>query len=185
MAISISEANEITEKYYDDIYRFFCARCKNADTAKDLTQDVFLEFAKKLHKLKNDNIRSWLYSTANNKLKEYLRKEKKQEDRECSWEYDIPEELIPDTTVNAEDFEQLLSSFEKKLFGSLTPREKQVFIYLYTHKKTPAQTAQELGISMTNLTSTNSRIKAKAKDIIAEGNFIMCFMLTKLFFGVL
>lgn len=44
-------AEQITEKYYSDVYKFCCSRCRNADAAQDITQDTFLLFVDKFDEL--------------------------------------------------------------------------------------------------------------------------------------
>lgn len=39
-------AEQIAEKYYHDVYKFCCSRCRNADAAQDITQETFLFLSK-------------------------------------------------------------------------------------------------------------------------------------------
>lgn len=56
---------------------YFYVRTANKQIAEDLTQDVFYEASKALHRYRGDaSLSSWLYSIANNLLKKYYRSKK-------------------------------------------------------------------------------------------------------------
>lgn len=68
--------DEIAEKYYTLIYNY-CRSKLNGDkeAAEDITQEVFLILFKKQKRLKvSDNIKIWLYRTADLEIKGYIRK---------------------------------------------------------------------------------------------------------------
>ena len=79
--ISFKRAEEIAETYYDDIYRFCFSRIHNEEDASDVTQDVFLLFQEKYDGLNDEKIRAWLFSVANNKIKEKSRETAERERR--------------------------------------------------------------------------------------------------------
>ena len=69
---------EITRRYYQAIYNYCQVRLKDEYAAEDCTQDVFLLLYRKMNKLKlSENIRAWLYRTADNVIKNHRRKIKK------------------------------------------------------------------------------------------------------------
>ena len=73
-----SELEHIAAAYYEEIY-LFCLRKVNYDEhlARDLVQDVFLLLLERHGGLTNTNLRAWLYSVADKKIKEAYKKEKK------------------------------------------------------------------------------------------------------------
>lgn len=74
-----SELEHIAAAYYEEIY-LFCLRKVNYDEhlARDLVQDVFLLLLERHGGLTNTNLRAWLYSVADKKIKEaYKKREKK------------------------------------------------------------------------------------------------------------
>lgn len=65
-------------QYYNSIYKYCYVRLKNENDARDCTQEVFTVFCQKVHNLRlNENIRAWLYRTADNVIKSFKRKNKK------------------------------------------------------------------------------------------------------------
>lgn len=69
--------NEIAEQYYNAIFKYCCVRLDNEHAAKDCTQEIFLTLYRKIDKLKlSENVRAWLYRTADNVMKNYRRKNK-------------------------------------------------------------------------------------------------------------
>lgn len=72
---------ERLQKLYSEhqqrLYKYFYSRTTNAQTAEDLTQDVFYEASKTIHLYRGDaSLTSWLYSIANNLLRKYYRSKK-------------------------------------------------------------------------------------------------------------
>lgn len=69
--------DEIAEKNYQSIYNYCRVKVNDEHGAKDCTQEVFLILYKKMDKLKlSENVRAWLYRTADNVIRNYNRKNK-------------------------------------------------------------------------------------------------------------
>lgn len=59
------------------LYTFFYIKTSSLATAEDLTQDVFYEASKNIHRYRRDaTLSTWLFSIANNLLKKYYRSKK-------------------------------------------------------------------------------------------------------------
>ena len=67
---------KLFEKYYPRISNYILHRMPNADTAQDITSQVFFKAMTKLHTYswRDISFSSWLYKIANNELKMYYRK---------------------------------------------------------------------------------------------------------------
>ena len=69
--------NELAQVYKDiqpKLFTFFYTKTSNYATAEDLTQDVFYEASKNLHRFRGDSsISTWLFSIAHNLLKKHYR----------------------------------------------------------------------------------------------------------------
>ncbi len=85
-----AKSKQIIDEYYPDIYKFCCARCRNADDAQDITQETFALLIEKFDELHFENIDSWLFSVANNKVKEYFKQLKKDKNFISVDDVDIP-----------------------------------------------------------------------------------------------
>ncbi|MCM1506646.1 MAG: sigma-70 family RNA polymerase sigma factor [Ruminococcus flavefaciens] len=57
--------------YYQSIYNYCLSRLEDIYSAQDCTQETFLVLYKKKDSVQEDNIRAWLYRTADNIIKNY------------------------------------------------------------------------------------------------------------------
>jgi len=69
-------ADELIGRYYDEIYRFVKRQIGNADTAFDLTQEIFISCLRTISHYdpkRNASFKTWLYKIATNKTVDYFR----------------------------------------------------------------------------------------------------------------
>ncbi len=78
--MTINEYNIAVDQYADNIYRFVLKHLKNADVSRDVVQDTFEKVWLKRDSINNEKIKSYLFTTAYNRLIDVVRKEKYQED---------------------------------------------------------------------------------------------------------
>lgn len=172
----------MTEQYYEDIYKFCCAKCRNADVASDITQETFLIFYNNRKKLVDKNIRSYFYTTANNLVLEYIRKISKEKTFISLDECDlISREDDFYQNISEEEFEKLLTETQKKLLNILTPSEREIFIKLYIEKKSVSLVSDETGLTQNNINVKSHRIRKKSKQIILNGELLLMILVYKLF----
>lgn len=107
-------AEQIAEKYYHDVYKFCCSRCRNADAAQDITQETFLFLINKIDGLTENNIRSWLFSVANNKLYEYFRTISVENSYVCADDVDVPVDNGFDDDEKDIDVDEIFDDVQKK-----------------------------------------------------------------------
>ncbi len=142
--------NDIVQKYYNDILRYCNSRLdNNNNAAQDCTQEVFLVLAKKIKKLDLSlNIKKWLYSTADNEIRSYIRKHPPTVDIE-----DIPE--LPDYTSDLGG---------ESILDELTEDERKL-VRMYYGGENKIKIARDYGISISALHSRVRNIKKKLKKI--------------------
>ena len=114
-------AERIAEKYYPDIYKFCCAKCRNENVAQDITQETFLLFINKFDELTDINIRSWLLSVANNKLREYFRKSQIENTFVCVDNVEIS--TFDSYEYDKIDVDELFDDVQKKILNILNDKE--------------------------------------------------------------
>jgi len=71
-----SAADELIQKYYDDIHNFVRRQTPTADIALDLTQEAFIGMLRTIggyDSEKGAGFRTWLYRIATNKIADYYR----------------------------------------------------------------------------------------------------------------
>ncbi len=147
---------QIMQKYYRELYNYFFAKLKyNKQSAEDCTQELFMILLKKHENLdENDNIRIWLYRTADNVIKAYHRKN-------------------PDINISLEESAEAMnkpapdsfSQDETDLSKWLTPEETElVRLYYNTDYGDRKAAAKKLGITVTALYQRINKIKQKIKN---------------------
>ncbi len=73
--ISLPSFEQVVADYYEGLYRFAYSLSRNPDEASDLTQDVFVIYARKGHSLRDvSKLKSWLFTSL---YREFLRKRKR------------------------------------------------------------------------------------------------------------
>ncbi|WP_237458283.1 sigma-70 family RNA polymerase sigma factor [Pontibacillus yanchengensis] len=71
---STEALEKIMDEYGDDVKRFIYTYVKNQADTDDITQETFLTVYKKLHTFQHkSSLRTWIFSIAINKSKDYLR----------------------------------------------------------------------------------------------------------------
>lgn len=147
---------QIMQKYYRELYNYFFVKLRyNKQSAEDCTQELFMILLKKHKNLdENNNIRIWLYRTADNVIKTYHRKN-------------------PDINISLEDSMEAMntpapdcfSQDETDLSEWLTDEEIElVRLYYDTSHGDRKSTAGKLGITVTALYQKINKIKQKIKN---------------------
>ncbi len=163
--ISKERISEIAEEYYDEIYSFCYSNsgCNEHD-ARDITQDIFLLLQEKAENLEDINIRVWLRRTAALKMKEYYRKNKKEQSYLRLDSDVVPFDII--FRVFDEYFpitDDDIKEYIKIIIKSLNDTETILFKKLYIEKKSYAQIAEEMGLTPSAVGSKAFRLRKKIK----------------------
>ena len=94
------ELEKVYKEYSDMIYRWLLARTGDEDAAEEITQETFYQAV--LHSESYDHsckVSTWLCSIAQNKLREYFRKNPPRE--ELPEEYGSPQASAEDQAIDA------------------------------------------------------------------------------------
>lgn len=156
----------LADKYYKIIFRFCMVKLHyKVDVAEDLTQDVFMFLCEKADVLTDDNLLSWLYSVAGNKLYEYFRKIKKapfQED-ETVVAYDRNDYFI----VNFSD-ESYINDKKMDIIKSLNIDDRNLIKLRYIEKMKHSEIAFILDTTESAIKMRCKRLKESMKEAINE-----------------
>lgn len=146
---------EIMQKYYRELYSYIFTKVRNRQYAEDCTQDLFMILLKKHENLnENDNIRIWLYRTADNVVKTYRRKN---HDNDISLEESTEAMNTPAPDCFSQE-ETVLSEW-------LTDEETELIrLYYDTDYGDRKNAAKKLGITVTALYQKIDKIKKKIKN---------------------
>lgn len=120
--------------YYEEIY-LFCLRKVNYNEhlAKDLVQNVFLLLLERHDGLTNTNLRAWLYSVADKKIKEAYKKEAKNQ-KFLSIDHsdqEIPCDSDPLTLLENSITGDEIAHGKTEVLNSLAPKEMELYENLY------------------------------------------------------
>lgn len=73
----MEELEQVYKEIHPKLFTFFYLKISNTATAEDLTQDVFYEASKSLHRFQgHSTLSTWLFSIAHNLLKKHYRSKK-------------------------------------------------------------------------------------------------------------
>ncbi len=145
----------IIEKYYREIFSYCYAKLGYSHhSAEDCTQEVFVVFFSKHERLdETDNIRLWLYRTADNVIKTFVRKS-------------------PPSAVSIEDSPEAMNIADSGGFTEvsdspldiLEPEERQLLeVYYDSDYGQRTEAAKKLGISLPALYRKVHKIKKKLR----------------------
>ena len=107
----------LVHKYQDMVYTYAFQKVRNESDSQDITQEVFLQAFRHLHKLRHPHLfRSWLYTIMSNECKRWLERVTKKRRHEVVLDEAADEalQIAPAHTVPTEgwqvDLEQAMSA---------------------------------------------------------------------------
>jgi RNA polymerase sigma-70 factor (ECF subfamily) len=75
--MTVKEYNSSVEKYADSVYRFIRTSLKDEERANDIVQDSYEKLWRHVAEIDYSVVKSWLFTTAYNRMIDIIRKEKK------------------------------------------------------------------------------------------------------------
>ena len=155
LMIDAESCRKIIKQYYKEIYNYCYAKLRyNHHSAEDCTQDVFVAFASKSDRLEESAIRVWLYRTADNVIKAYMRK------NNTSMTVSIEESPEALSISDSSDFTQKESPLDV-----LTQEERNILTAYYNSDYGDKNvTAKKLGLTLPALYQRIHKIKQKLRD---------------------
>lgn len=149
------QCEQVTEQFYEEILHY-CLMLLNDDIcgAEDCTQDVFLLLLQKKHKLNFDqNIRGWLYASAERIVKDYKKKQQRRLSMLCG---DLDQ--VADHSAFSEE------ASDVSVFEILTDQELKLLKDYYSTKQGErAVLAQKYELTLKQLYKKVHQIREKLK----------------------
>jgi RNA polymerase sigma-70 factor, ECF subfamily len=157
----------ILDEFGEELKRFIFTYTKNLEQAEDITQEVFVTVYLKLHTFSgNSSLRTWIYSIAINKCKDYFK----------SWHFrkvsfignlidmnpkstQSPEEIV---TTQAENLE-----FIKKIL-SLPVKYREILLLFYYKEFSVQEISQILNLGENTIKSRMHRGREKLQQILSS-----------------
>ena len=138
----------LVKTYQSRLYTHILGRIKDAETAKDLTQETWIKAFRAINTFRADaSFYSWLYRIAENVCIDYYRKQKVAHIIEPI--HDINERCIIDThpCPSHNIARQELRHHLQEAIARLTPTRKRVFLLYYVHEMPIKTIAKQIGRS--------------------------------------
>ena len=159
---------QIIELYKDSLIFFLMQYVKSANTAEELTEDTFVTLAvKKPRFTENAKFRTWLFTIARNKARNYL--------RSAAFRKTVPLELAE--TEQAPDCPEqrlLLQERYRELYSAIDslPKNQREMVYLvYFENMNIAQAAAVIRKTQRQGINILFRARQKLKSILQEEGF--------------
>ena len=143
-------ANELVDRYYEQIYLYFRRLGHARRTSEDLTQECFLEAWQHMGQLRDDRaLNCWLYHIASNTSKLCWRRNRGKKTAA------LEDFNVPAGKAGVEDFEQLESL--KQAVDKLSSKSKQAVVLHYMQHLTIAEAAAAAGVAQGTFKSRLAR----------------------------
>ena len=170
---SKKELEKVSEEYYMPIYKYCNIRLESGKSySYDITNEVFVLLCEKWDSLRKENIRAWLYRTADNMIKEFLRKHRTQM-KKIKYIEDLDdytadnltyEQNFDDTDDKSNDEDTEI--YKNEILNALSDEEKELFHMFYTKKLSYEEICGKLNISKENLKKRLYRFRKKITDAV-------------------
>lgn len=123
---------QLVNLFQEGLFRMVYYRTHSTMDAEDITQDIFIQAYKHLSRLKGaEKFKSWLYSIAVNKVRDFHRKKKFRNLFGSLSDKESDEQIYPETADDPDAMDKLIKQdFWKQvklLLDKLPPMEKEVF----------------------------------------------------------
>lgn len=158
--------------YAKDLYRFIYSRCGNSDDAKDLLQETFLTYYDVQDNFKgNSSLKTFIYGIASNKIKNYW----KTKSIAVSLQIDPKSAESFENEINEDDKinenENLSHQIVNLILDKLPENYRRILVCRFIDRLSIKQTAKKLNLTVTNVTTLQSRALQKARLIMKNLNF--------------
>lgn len=164
---------DIIDKYQSELYLYcFALTRKNRQASEDIVSDVFWLLIEKQNQLYFDQIKAWLFRTADKYILKHrsslARNAKKFVDTEQIAEIYTEENYS--TLVSDNDME----TYKRQIYEKLTTDEKVLYNYRYTYKMTLQDISAKTNMPYSTLYDKYRSLDKKIKDMAKKitDNFV-------------
>ncbi len=141
--MELSTFKELFDQYYTPINNFLYYKCGDAALSEDLTQDVFMKLWDKRDEVKQDTVKSYLYTIANNMLLNKIRHEKVKMNF-AEKHKTQQEEQSPEYFLEEKEFKNKLD----EVIGEMPEKQREVFLMNRIEEMTYQEIADRLELSV-------------------------------------
>jgi RNA polymerase sigma-70 factor (ECF subfamily) len=158
---------QVYENYFDAVYQFVRLRVGHAQTAEDLTADVFVRFIKalKTNRAPHSSLRGWIFRVARNVIYDYYGEE-----------VPLPVETIDQWLTMGLEFDpevQVIRAIEseraRQVIGMLAPAQQEVLMLRFDQQLSLQETADVMDKNVNAIKALQFRAVNTLRDILSDG----------------
>ena len=157
-----SAFGSIYERYWARLFNAACKRTGDEDSAKDITQDIFLQLWQRRQELEIDNLPAYLLTAVRNNVFKYMEKQQR---------YIPISELVEQLLSSGEYTDGQLAITEltarfTKLLERLTPSQQEIFRLRFEEEMGTLDIARRLNIAQKTVQNQLTRSVAQIRQAI-------------------
>ncbi|SFF97235.1 RNA polymerase sigma-70 factor, ECF subfamily [Halobacillus alkaliphilus] len=160
-------ANQLIEAYYKEIFAYVYKQMYDKETAKDVTQEIFISMLKSLYRYDGrSSFRTWLYMVAKSRVIDHYRSK---QFKEATQGVSAEEEQIEDKS----DFTERLATRAEaeralKLLESCAPEEERIVRMKLLGERTFPDISAETGLTLSTIKTKYYRTLKFVKKALKE-----------------
>ncbi len=157
---------QIYQNYFDPIYQFVRLRVGHAQTAEDLTSDIFVKFIKalKTDRAPHTSLRGWIFRVARNIIYDHYGEETP-----------LPVETIDqwlttdaDTNPEVQAIRTIESERARHIIGMLAPAQQEVLMLRFDQQLSLQETADVMDKNVNAIKALQFRAVNTLRDILRD-----------------
>jgi RNA polymerase sigma-70 factor (ECF subfamily) len=145
--MTVKEYNQSVDEFSDNVYRFIMSNIRNEDMARDIVQDAYERLWNNHEKVDAKKVRSYLFTTAHNRMIDMIRKRKYEQqvdetpEMSASYhddQYSDLQEILKEALQNLSEIQRsviLLRDYENYSYKEIAEMteltESQVKVYIF------------------------------------------------------
>jgi len=147
--ITKTSFRQLFEQHFDPLCRFLACYTSDNMAIEDVVQDVFVNLWEKRDELQIESVKTYLFTSARNRMLNYLREVKRQNTLMEQWVQDEKEKKRGEECFNIDEFSERIES----AIDTLPDKCKTIFNLSKKRNLTYKQIAGQLGISIKTVES--------------------------------
>ncbi len=154
----------LVERHYMTVYRFAYRWCRAKEDAEDITQDVFIRLAGKIHLFDNrSKFTTWLYRMTANCASDYARKNSRLGDRILPG----PPEDTMIASPNPGPENNVMDGSIRKAIETLPDKQKEAVLLVYAEGMSHREAAGVIGCAETTVSWRIFQAKRKLRKVLS------------------
>lgn len=155
---------DLVDRHYMTVYRFAFKWCRSREDAEDITQEVFVKLAGKIHLFDHRSLfTSWLYRMTVNCAKDYARKNSRWTNRKAS----EPMENGKTASPNPGPENNLIAKGISRAIDDLPVKLKEAMLLVYAEGKGHKEAAEILGCAETTVSWRIFKAKRLLRKVLS------------------